>query len=60
MIGRKSATQIKLRLAPEVKRQLEEAAKRNGRSQNEEVELRLRRSFDRGDLIRLLAERGFI
>jgi hypothetical protein len=40
-----------LRVTPEMKRRLDEAAKRSGRSQSQEAEFRLEGSFDRGDLL---------
>jgi hypothetical protein len=40
-----------LRVTPEMKRRLDEAAKRSGRSQSQEAEFRLERSFDRTDLL---------
>jgi TraY domain len=40
-----------LRVTPEMKRRLDEAAKRSGRSQSQEAEFRLERSFDRSDLL---------
>jgi hypothetical protein len=43
--------QIGIRVTSELKRRLDEAAERSGRSQSQEVELRLERSFDREDLL---------
>jgi hypothetical protein len=40
-----------LRVTPEMKRRLDEAARRSGRSQSQEAEFRLERSFDRTDLL---------
>ena len=40
-----------LRVTPEVKRLLDGAAERSGRSQSQEAEFRLERSFDRTDLL---------
>ena len=40
-----------LRVTPEMKRRLDDAAKRSGRSQSQEAEFRLERSFDRTDLL---------
>jgi predicted transcriptional regulator len=40
-----------LRVTPEVKRRLDAAAEQNGRSQSQEAEFRLERSFDRQDLL---------
>ena len=39
------------RVTPELKNRLESVAKANGRSQSQEAELRLERSFDREDLL---------
>jgi uncharacterized protein (DUF1778 family) len=51
---------LSLRVTPEIKLRLAEAAKRSGRSQSQEAELRLERSFDRSELLRVLAEAGFV
>jgi TraY domain len=40
-----------LRVTPEMKRKLDVAAEKSGRSQSQEAELRLERSFDRNDLL---------
>jgi hypothetical protein len=40
-----------LRVTPEMKRRVDDAAKRSGRSQSQEAEFRLERSFDRTDLV---------
>jgi SOS-response transcriptional repressor LexA len=40
-----------LRVTPEMKQRLDAAAKRSGRSQSQEAEMRLERSFDRDDLL---------
>jgi hypothetical protein len=42
---------IGLRVTPEIKTQLDTAAKQNGRSLSQEVEMRLERSFDRQKLL---------
>ena len=47
--GEKAA--ITLRMAPDLKRRLDAAAEGNGRSQSQEAEFRLERSFDRNDLL---------
>jgi TraY domain len=43
--------QLGVRVTPETKRRLDAAAERSGRSQSQEAELRLERSFDRQDLL---------
>jgi hypothetical protein len=43
--------QIGVRVTPELKRRLDAAAEQSGRSQSQEAELRLERSFDRTDLL---------
>jgi hypothetical protein len=40
-----------LRVTPELKKRLDAAAEQSGRSQSQEAEFRLERSFDRGDLL---------
>jgi hypothetical protein len=40
-----------LRVTPELKRRLDDAAKHSGRSQSQEAEFRLERAFDRDDLL---------
>src|SRR5262245_43231204 len=40
-----------LRVTPDLKQRLDAAAEQSGRSQSQEAELRLERSFERGDLI---------
>jgi hypothetical protein len=42
---------LSLRMTPELKRQLDFAAEQGGRSQSQEAEFRLERSFDRSDLL---------
>jgi hypothetical protein len=42
---------MSLRVTPEMKRQLDTAAQQNGRSQSQEAEMRLARSFDRDNLL---------
>src|SRR5262245_49226328 len=42
---------LSLRMSPELKRQLDAAAELGGRSQSQEAEFRLERSFDRSDLV---------
>lgn len=42
---------ISVRITPEMKQRLEEAAKESGRSQSQEAEFRLERSFDRSNLL---------
>ncbi len=39
--------QLSLRVTPELKAELDEAANQSGRSQSQEAELRLERSFER-------------
>jgi hypothetical protein len=40
-----------LRVTPQTKKKLDAAAEENGRSQSQEAELRIERSFDRADLL---------
>jgi hypothetical protein len=42
---------LSLRMTPDLKRRLDEAAEAGGRSQSQEAEVRLERSFDRTDLL---------
>src|SRR5262245_42670576 len=43
--------QLRVRVTPELKRCLDAAAEKSGRSQCQEAELRLERSFEREDLL---------
>jgi len=43
--------QLSFRVTPDLKRELDAAAKRSGRSQSQEAEIRLERSFDRQGLL---------
>src|SRR5262245_9556776 len=43
--------QLSFRITPELKRRLGETAEHNGRSQSQEAELRIERSFAREDLL---------
>jgi TraY domain len=49
MVHRKSLIQVKFRLRQETLRKLEREAKRNDRSTNDEITLRLEESFRYGD-----------
>lgn len=48
-----------LRVTPEMKARLDAAAERNGRSQSQEAELRLERSFERDDMLPQLLRTAF-
>lgn len=48
-----------LRVTPEIKQQLDDAAQRSGRSQSQEAELRLERSFDRQGLLQEVLELSY-